>query len=323
MKKIIIILSSVIIVLGAVLFGVYFYNTHPSDKYELDSFSFEVPMGFKKADHKDGYKYTFKCLGEEIDIECDHLNCKPEAAKDLMVYYNDDENVKLEKLKGYPYEGYFRTSERTIKDKKNALISCVLGTDTYYLFLDCTCSPLKAKILKPAIEKIAKTVKYTSDFRLEDKPEIYDYDFFTVSTGAKYACNDVTGELKSDSFLWVRETYTEADDVEKMYLPMTSIQVFDDGSSPAERADNLYNQKAEKENSYSVLTRDQKDMFGFKCEHIYYELNNESDDGDVRCLDNYYFSDDKYTYSIYVTYLKDADAADAKEMLDSITIKNK
>jgi hypothetical protein len=46
MKKIIIILTS-IIVLGAVLFGGYLYNTKLSKEYESATFSFKVPRGFK------------------------------------------------------------------------------------------------------------------------------------------------------------------------------------------------------------------------------------------------------------------------------------
>lgn len=322
MKKFIIILTSVIIVLGAALFGVFFYNTNPSEKYELESFSFKVPNGFKRTDYKEDYMYTFQCFDEDINIESVNLNCTPELLNEFISDTSEEKSVKLEKLKGYPYEGYCFTSEKTDSGEKEVTFRYALGTDTHFLFLDCSCSPLKAKIIKPAIEKIAKTAKYTSDFRLADKPDVYDYDLVSVNTGSKYECKEMTSVLKSDGIFCILERYVEADTSEKMLFPYLTINIFDDGSSPAERADEGYNKKLENEDKYTALTRDQKDMFGFKCEHFRYESKSDTiPDSKPVCRDYYYFSKDKYTYAISVIYHKDSDEADIKEMLDGITIK--
>ena len=67
---------------------------------------------------------------------------------------------------------------------------------------------------------------------------------------------------------------------------------------------------------YDEVTREQRDMFGLKCELVHSMDKNY-------CFDYYYFSNGKYTYYINVKYTKNADEADIKEMLDGITIKNK
>jgi hypothetical protein len=101
-------------------------------------------------------------------------------------------------------------------------------------------------------------------------------------------------------------------------LPVLRIQIFDNGSSPADLADEEYNKELERNNSIA-LTRDQKELLGFKCEHVYWETGND----ETRiCYEYYYFSNDKYTYCIYEAYHKNADEADIKEMLDGITIKD-
>ena len=73
-----------------------------------------------------------------------------------------------------------------------------------------------------------------------------------------------------------------------------------------------------------MLTRDQQELLGFNCEHIYYDPNQDLTDGIV-CNDHYYFSKGEYTYHIKTQYHKNADEndmADIKEMLDGITIKD-
>lgn len=320
MKKFIIILSSIIIVIGAVCFGVFFYNTHPSDEYQADTFSFKVPNGFKRVDDKENnYKFTFKCFDEDIDIESFSQNCTLEVTKDFLP--SEKYSRKFENLDASGCKGYFCTAKKKGGDEKDVFLYCVVGTDTQFLSLECSCSSLKAKILKPAIKNIAESAKYTSDFRLADKPDVYDCEWFSVNTGSKYACEDVTYELKNDNILWIRERYAEATDMDKVSFPNVSLKVSDDGSSPAELADNAYSKKEENKDKYAVLTRDQKDMFGFKCEHTYYEIDYEHEDGDLLCLDNYYFANGKYTYSVNAIFKKNADAADIKEMLDGITIK--
>ena len=63
----------------------------------------------------------------------------------------------------------------------------MLGTDTYFLSADCwSSSSLKANIIKKIIFNVVNTAKYTSDFRIATKPDVYDYEWFSVDTGSKY-----------------------------------------------------------------------------------------------------------------------------------------
>jgi len=321
MKKIIIILSSVIIVLGAVLFGGYFYNTKPSDSLEIRDFSFKVPSGFKCTDIGDpddtNQIMHFECLGEDITIFHFDRNLTPEAFSHFM-YPHEDKYAKVKKLKGCPYDCYFYSSEATYEDENGIEISCIIGTDTHFLDITCFCSSLKAKIIMPAIKKIAETVNYTSDFRISDKPDVYDYDYLSVNAGSKYICYVPEDKTDKDYIFALDERYAESDNPDKWPYPSLFIKVLGNGSSPADLADEKYNNVLEEIN-HNALTRDQKELFGFKCEHIY----NENGRKKTRCNDYYYFSNGKYTYYINVKYTPNADEADIKEMLDGITIKNK
>ncbi len=321
MKKFIIILSSIVLILGAGVFGAYLYITHPSEEYGLKNFSFKVPDNFKCIQHS----YTanlYKFLGEEIYIESLDFNSTLEVAKDHI--YDNDDDVK--KLKGYPYDGYLYTSKDILCDGNEVHTSYLLGTDTHFIALGCYCSPLKTKIIKPAIEKIAKTVKYTSDFRLADKSDVYDCEYLSIYTGPKYYCREpeTYSTAKSDYLLSLIETYAETDNYDKVFFPKLEIKVYDNGKSPVDLADDVYNGLIETEESvkdtrpdgfYDEVTREQLDMFGLKCELVHSVMDK------YNCFDYYFFNNGKYTYRIEASYCKDIDEADVKEMLDGITIK--
>ena len=327
MKKFIIILSSIVLILGASLFGAYLYITHPSEEHELKNFSFKLPDGLECIDYTVNYSGTYKFLGETIFIRDIDTNCDLETVKDYV--YRISEDVKFEKLEGYPYDGYYCTAKPVFwdeNDEKNLQIGYILGTDTNYFNIYCDCTPLKAKIIKPVLAKIAKTVKYTSDFRLADKPDVYDCEYLSVYTGSKYYCyeHETYSSAKSDYILYLDERYANTDDFHKINYPFLEIKVYDNGKSPVDLADDVYNGFLETEDSvkdirpdgfYDEVTRDQLDMFGLKCELVHSVMDK------YNCFDYYFFNNGKYTYRIEASYCKDIDEADVKEMLDGITIK--
>ena len=338
MKKFIIILSSLIVVLGAVLCGAYFYNTHLSDECELEAFSFKVPSSFK-AEDAGPEGCCFKCFGEELSIWSYHQNITLEAERNSI---KDEDIIKFEDLEDTPYDGFVSTL-KLYSDEKKVEIFGIFGTDTNYLVASCDCSPLKAKLIVPVIKKIAKSANYTLDFRLADKPDTFDCEYLNVYTGPKYFYSATIGSKKycstktdsqlnkpelqnldkSDKVLSFAEGYAAADNYSKAHYPRLHITILDDGSSPAELADKEVNELQEKKLSSAMLTRDQQELLGFNCEHIYYDPNQDLTDGIV-CNDHYYFSKGEYTYHIETQYHKNADEndmADIKEMLDGITIK--
>ena len=328
MKKAIIITGAVIALAGAGFLGFGWYLSEPSVTVSTDSYSIKVPKSFKLTDQKDDLRFTFKCLGEEIKIEDITLNCTPELSNELMAHYAYEEDENLEKLEGYPYKGYFISSDIFIKDKKETCLSYIFGTDTNFLTLKCFCSPSKSGVLKKAMDNIAKSAVYTSDFRIATKSGICDYDFASVNTGIKYKCYDGTEEKKINDekcLFHLHENYEEADDIKKTSFPFIDIDVSEsDKGTPAEMADKVFQNKAEKKEKFAVLTRDQKEMFGYKCENVYYEqdMSLEGEAPDIICMDDYYFSNDTGLYRIFAAYRKDYDENDIKEMLDGITIKD-
>ena len=326
MKKFIIILTSLIIGMGAGMFGAFLYITHPSKEYELKNYSFKAPDSIECIGYTTNQWITYKFFGEKIFVRDIDENCDLETAKEFVNKISED--AKFEKLEGYPYDGYYYTAKIIcweLTGNKDVHIGYILGTDTNYFNIYCECSPSKAKIIKPVIEKIAKTAKYTSDFRLAEKPDVYDCEYLSVYTGSKYYCRecDDTYTIKPDHILALEEKYANTNNPEKIVFPNLDIKVYDNGKSPAELADDRYNSSLElnenDEKFYDVVTRDQKDMFGLKCEHVFVIFQKEF------YYDEYYFSKGKYTYRIEAGYIKNqnySDEADIKEMLDGITIKD-
>ncbi|MBO4493231.1 MAG: hypothetical protein J5724_02475, partial [Ruminococcus sp.] len=183
MKKFFITLATFIIILAAVCFGCVIYLTAPAETYDSEYYRFKVPKSFRLEEQEDDHKFTFNFLCEDIIITDEHLNCKPELISELFSdsYYADEKNRKLEKLEGYPYTGYFSSSEEDSSGKTKTNLNYMLGTDTHFLSADCYhCSSLKSKIIKKAMSKIAKSAEYTSDFRIATKPDVYDYEWFSV-----------------------------------------------------------------------------------------------------------------------------------------------
>jgi hypothetical protein len=325
MKKGIIIAGAVIALAGAGFLSYGWYLSEPSVTVNTDNYSFKVPKSFKLEEQKSDLEFTFKCLGEEIIITDEHLNCKPELISELFPYYANEKNRQLEKLEGYPYTGYFSSSEVNSSGKTKNNLYYILGTDTHFLSVDCYyCNSSKSKLIKKAMSNVVKTAEYTSDFRIATKPDVYDYEWFSVDTGSKYYLLDQTEELKSSNencLICVWECYTEADSVDKMAFPRVSIRVEKSNDSPADRADESYNKKLEKKEKYPVLTRDKKNRFGFECEHFYSEYASESSDFKT-FSDTYFFINGDFLYTINALYDTAEKKADAEEMLDGITIKD-
>ena len=324
MKKVIIILLSVFVIFGAISFGAFFLITHPSHQYQAADYSFEVPGSFEPLQSEDDTTYTFRFLGEKVTIEDRYLNCTPEAAKGFLTYYEGETNVEVKPFEAAGFKGYFRTSEITVIGRKQICLAYIFGTDTRFFSMDCSCGPLKAMIIKKAMENIAESVVYTSDFRLADKPEVYNYKWVSVNAGKKFACKDKTDEYSEDhSQTEFRMTvvYAEADSDIKTYSPSVTITVKELENSPAEFADAMYDGKLEDQDKYDELTRDQVKLFGYDCEHVKSKKKTSSDDDTVLlCNDQYYLKKDNYVYSISAVYRNSSEEETVKEMFDCITI---
>ena len=328
MKKAIIITGAVIALAGAGFLGYGRYLSEPTKTITTENYSFKVPKSFKPEEQKDNHRFTFKCLGEEIKIEDITLNCTPELSNELMAHYSSEEDEKLEKLEGYPFKGYFVSTDLSIGDKKRTGLSYIFGTDTRFLTFSCSCSPSKSAVLKKAMDNIARSAVYTSDFRIATKPVVCDYDFASINTGIKYKCYDGTEESKINDekcLFHIHENYEEADDIKKTSFPFTVIYVTEpDNETPAEMADRFFENTKKNEERYVTLTRDQKELFGYKCEHVYYEedMSLKDEEPDIICVENYFFSNNMGIYKIFDGYRKDSDKDDIQEMLDGITIKD-
>ena len=326
MKKIIIIILSVIVLAAAGIFGFVYCNLIPSKEYKTEHFSFKVPTSFKFIPNTPGENdYLFESMGAEIHIYDMNINCTPDIAGEYLKAFSDEKNTEPEKLTDCPYKGYFYSAESDSEGDNKLHMIYILGTDTYFLEISAYCKPSAEARMKSAIDHIVKKVEYTSDYRISDKPEVYDYDWLSVNTGSKYYLIDKTEDMKDSKenvLLRVNELYAQADDIGKMSFPKVSIQVDEGGIPAAERADKLYASKMELQDKYKILTRDRQEKFGFTCEHIYFEFNLKDGEADPLYSHVYYFDSGKYIYLVSASYRNSSDEDDIKEMLDGITIKD-
>lgn len=331
MKKIIITLSSILVLVLATagISGIIYYHTIPSKAYKTDYFSFKVPQSFKatsEASSGDNY-YTFKSDDASISICNYDIMNSFDTISAYATFHLEGKDTVPEKLLNTPYNGYFFSSERNLKDDGKLHMKYVLNADTYFLNIDAYCKPSAEERVKKDLDRIVKRVKYKNDNHIENKPDVYDFDYVSINTGSKYICADRTIDFEGTPFksdLIIREQLAEIDNPDKLFLPCINIAVkkYSD-SSPAERADSSYNSKKDSAGKHPTVIRDQQELFVANCEHVYFEYNASlnDDEKDWISSDQYIFEKDGMLYSISASYHADTDKADIKEMLDSITIK--
>ena len=316
MKKIIITISSILVLAAAGSIGYTYYMTHPSVEYKTENFSFKVPKGFKLLDDGENGIYDMIFTGPfHSRIYFDDLseNCTVKA-------YTEGSEDKAKAFDiGSGLECY---AEHTTNTKSEPLIQYVAGTDTRFLDVKTSCSSIKAFLSEKAIKNIMKTVKYTSDFRIADLPEEYDYHYFTIKTGHKYFASD--NEINnSENLLDIKIRYTEGDDFINTSYPAEFLSVVssDKAVSPSENLDKRYEKIKNGSEYFFDPVRDQKELFGIKCEYLCTKRKNVEDEDDTIMYEFYAFAkDDKY-YLITAEGTIGTDETDIKEMLDGITIK--
>ena len=314
MKKIIITISSIVLIAAAGSIGYTYYMTHPSVEYTTENFSFKVPKGFKLLDSESGICdliFTGPFHSWIYFDDCTY-NCTVKA-------YTEGSEDKAKAFDiGSGLECY---ADHTTNSQSEPLIQYVAGTDTRFLDVKTSCSSVKAFLSEKAIKNIMKTVKYTSDFRITDLPEEYDYPYFTIKTGHKYFVSDIE-RSNSENLLDIRIRYTEGDDYYNSSYPAVFLSVVESGkeASPSENLDKRYEKfKSGSEYFYDPV-RDQKELFGIKCEYLGFKQTFGEDEGIIKYEQYGFAKDDKY-YLITAEGFMDKDESAISEMLDCITVK--
>jgi len=315
MKKTIIAISSVIVILAAGSAWYTYYMTHPSVEYKTENFSFKVPKGFKLL-NDDGvglYDMMFSGpLHSHIYFDDCTYNCTVKA-------YAEGSEAKAKAFDiGSDLECYADHSTNT---QSEPLIQYVAGTDTRFLDVKTSCSSIKAFLSEKAIKNIMETVKYTSDFRITDLPEEYDYPYFTIKTGHKYFAAD--NEINNDkSLIDIKIRYTEGDDYLNSSYPTVFLSVSESGKTdpPSEMLDKRYEKFKSGSEYFFDPVRGQKELFGIKCEYLCFKQN-FGEDGDIIKYEQYGFAKGDKNYLITAEGLIDKDESAISEMLDCITVK--
>lgn len=317
MKKIIITLSSILVLAAAGSIGYTYYMTHPSVEYTTENFSFKVPKGFKLLDDDEIGLYDMMFSGpfhSRIYFDDCTYNCTVKA-------YTESSEDKAKAFDiGSELECY---ADHTTNSKSEPLIQYVAGTDTRFLDIKTSCSAIKGFLSEKAIKNIMKTVKYTSDFRIADLPEEYDYPYFTIKTGHKYFAAD--NEINNDkSLIDIKIRYTEGDDYFNSSYPAVFLSVSESGKTdpPSEMLDKRYEKFKSDSEYFFDPVRGQKELFGIKCEYLCFKQN-FGEDGDIIKYEQYGFVKGDKNYLITAEGLIGKDESAISEMLDCITIKNR
>ena len=331
MKKILIIILSIAVLAAAGIIGFVFYQAIPSKEYKSEHFSFKVPHGFKVVSSPslgNSNYYEFESMGAKISIDDNIFNDKFDTTGAYLNFHSDEKNAVHDKLIDSPYNGYFFSSERYLEDDGKLNMGYIINADTYFLHIYAYCKPSAEERVKNVLERIVKSIKYTSDDHISNKPDVYDFDYVSINTGSKYICTDRTNDIKEgpyrESNLIVKEQFAEVDNADKLFYPYVAVSVKKNyDSSPAELADRSYNSAKDYQEKNSAIIRDQQEMFGVNCEHIYLEKKLLKNDDPKYCIsfERYIFEKDGLLYEIFASYHADTDKADIEEMLKGITIK--
>lgn len=332
MKKLLIIILSVIVLAIAGVFGFIYYHSIPSKEYKTERFSFKVPYGFKVDSGSslvNSNEYVFESMGAKISVDAIPFNDKIDTTGAYRNFHSTEKHTVYDKLIDSPYNGYFFSSERYLEVNGDLNMGYIINADTYFLHIYADCKPSAEKRVKRVLERIVKSIKYKSDDRIANKPDVYDFDYISINTGSKYICTDRTNDITEgpyrESTLIVKEQFAEIDNADKLFYPYVAVSVKKEyDSSPAELADKSYNSTKEHKEKYTTVIRDQQEMFGINCEHIYIERKILQNDDKKYCIsfERYLFEKDGLLYEIFASYHADTDKADIEEMLDGITIKD-
>jgi hypothetical protein len=306
-------------------------------KYDLDDFTFEVSEDLDVKDTKelDGkiYDYIFKGDGfSELEVmNSGNSLCTAETYIKLLERSttrsnekngkNDEfESAKLD-ISGFNAAEIFIVNKDSEYDQGEAYVS--LTTEGYHLLISAKYDLDNKDRVKQLMEEIAKTVKYTGDFRLPTEPQTYDCDLFSITAGPEWKLWDGTADKdKERGIKNIKMRYYYAQDLDHYYYPMLTIYVVPEDETTT--IDTLIENQCERydESKYqNNAERGKDEILGYQAETFSYDVSV----GDIDMRSKiYYFCANGFIYAINTAVnisAEETNMADIQTLLDNLTIK--
>lgn len=176
--------------------------------------------------------------------------------------------------------------------------------------------------VKELMRDIAKSVKYTGDFRLPTEQQSYDCDLFSLSCGPEWEIKDTNKNeaLSEETDISVRYIYAQ-DSEHYMYPKLTVRIVPEDEKNNIERFIEKSIKSAGESKFKSEPQRDKEEIFGYTADTLTFDVDTS---GLSLRIKNFYFNANGYVYIISSNINKkaaDVNTADLQKLLDNLNIK--
>lgn len=176
--------------------------------------------------------------------------------------------------------------------------------------------------VKELMRDIAKSAKYTGDFRLPTEQQSYDCDLFSLSCGPEWEIKDTNKNeaLSEETDISVRYIYAQ-DSEHYMYPKLTVRIVPEDEKNNIERFIEKSVKSAGESKFKSEPQRDKEEIFGYTADTLTFDVDTS---GLSLRIKNFYFNANGYVYIISSNINKkaaDVNTADLQKLLDNLNIK--
>ncbi|MBQ8960320.1 MAG: hypothetical protein IJ071_03770 [Ruminococcus sp.] len=303
--------------------------------YDSTNYSFTVDDGIKVdgEPYKDenGAVGTYNFDGKlfaELSVQGEYIHQLTAIAteKDNASSFKDDEKVRdvsWEEIKGAPYECAALHYKNTGYDEdEGQWVSEYLMTYQSRAFtVSARYKDKNKKAARAELERIVKSAKYTSDFRLPTTEQDYTCQLFNFHYGPQWMIErDREEDLANDSMVDIKFCYAQTDDPDQYLFPSAGIRIINNGGT--ENAFDLAGKQYDKNSQSSVLTDvtlTNEEFFGLDAEIVTYTLGTS----DPPLIGKAYYMDlNEMVYVITTTVHEgsERDEQDVYDLLSGLTI---
>lgn len=302
--------------------------------YDVNGFTFEASEDLKTEDTKeiDGKinEYMFSGNGiKKLEVTNYDVNyCTAEVS--IQSIENDIKRRRNDPVKEYETEkldvpGFNAAAIHIVNDGNDDYC----GESELYITIEGRSLVITAIYdlddkddVKALMLDIAKSAKYTDDFRLPTEPQTYDCDLFSLTCGPEWELKDRNKNNEQSEEREISLRYIYAQDLEHYYYPqLTVTAVPKDEKNNIERFIEKSIKSAGESKFKSEPQRDKEEILGYTADTLTYDVDISSLSLRIK---NFYFSANGYVYIISFDVNKnaiDANTADLQELIGNLNIK--
>ena len=303
--------------------------------YDSAAYSFTVDEGLKidgepyEYENEDTTSYSFTGkLFKELGInsgQVHQLTAVPTEKENAESMQKDEtlKDVSWEEIKGTPYEcaaSHYRATD-VDEDEGQWFSEYLITYQSRAFTISARYTDKNKKAARAEIERIMKSVSYTSDFMLPTNEQDYTCQLFNFHYGPQWMIERDRGEdLANDVMVDLKFCIAETDDPDQYLFPSAGVKVINNGGT--ENAADLAGAQYDK-NSQSSVLKDVKlkneEFFGLDAHIVTYTM----DSADPPLVGTTYYmdlNDMVYVISKTVHEGSERDEQDIYDLLSGLTI---